>query len=225
MYDNTTILLTSTPPALVAELARHRPDWQIVALEDAPPATPLPGKVWAYIDWLCPTMSGLEMCRRLREAPVTRSAHLTLVLDDPSPETKRRALQAGADDYIPGPLDAQQVLQRTEGVAIKPPPARHRLLNGPILLDRAAHQVRIHGQPVPMRPNEFRLLEHFMENLDQVFSRSALIESLGKDDGEIDERTVDVWIGRLRRALAANGAPDQLRTVRTLGYVMDSRDS
>ena len=165
------------------------------------------------------------MCRRLREAPATRSAHLTLVLDDTSPEMKRRALQAGADDYIPGPLDAKLVLQRTGGAANKAPLARHRLLNGPILLDRAAHRVCINGQPVTMRPNEFRLLEHFMDNLDQVFGRSALIESLGKDGEMIDERTVDVWVGRLRRVLASHGVPDQLRTVRTMGYVMDSRDS
>lgn len=225
MNDQTTLLLTSTPASLVANLVRHRPDWQIVALEDVPPAGPFSGKVWAYIDWLCPSMSGLEMCRRLREAPATRSAHLTLVLDDPSPEAKRRALQAGADDYIPGPLDAEHVLQRTDGLSTRQTATRHRLVNGPILLDRAAHQVRINGQPVPMRPNEFRLLSHFMENLDQVFSRAALIENLGKEGEEIDERTVDVWIGRLRRALAANGAPDQLRTVRTMGYVMDSLES
>ncbi|MFP5395531.1 MAG: response regulator transcription factor [Alphaproteobacteria bacterium] len=225
MYDNTTILLTSTPPALVAELTHQRPDWQIIALEDAPPVQPLEGKVWVYIDWLCPTMSGLEMCRRLRLAATTRNAHLTLVLDDDTPEAKRRALRAGADDYMPGPLDARRVLQRTEVLASTIAPVRPRLVNGPVQLDRAAHQVRIHGQPVPMRPNEFRLLEHFMDNLDQVFTRSALIESLKKNGSTIDDRTVDVWIGRLRRALAAHGAPNQLRTVRTLGYVMDSRES
>ena len=79
--------------------------------------------------------------------------------------------------------------------------------------------------PVPLRPNEFRLLAHFMEHPDQVFSRTALIEQLGKDGEAIDERTVDVWVGRLGRALTAQGAPDPLRTVRALGYVMDSASS
>ncbi|MFM5948277.1 MAG: response regulator transcription factor [Novosphingobium sp.] len=222
MDNQTTLLLTSTPPALVADLVRRRPDWEIVALEEGPPDAALPGKVWGFVDWLCPSMSGLEMCRRLREAPATRASHLTLVLEDASPDAKRRALQAGADDYLPGPLDAARIVERVEGLSSSSTPTRHRLTNGAILLDRAAYQVRINGVPVPMRPNEFRLLAHFMEHPDQVFSRAALIEHLGKDGEAIDERTVDVWVGRLRRALTANGAPDPLRTVRAMGYVMDS---
>lgn len=223
MDSRTTLLLTSTPPALIADLARRRPDWDLVPLSDGPPVAPLEGRVWGFVDWLCPSMSGLEMCRRLRESPATRGSHLTLVLEDHDSEAKRRALQAGADDYMPGPLDATRIVERVEGLASSLPPARHRLVNGSILVDRAAHQVRIDGQPVPMRPNEFRLLVHFMENPDQVFSRTALIEHLGKDGEAIDERTVDVWVGRLRRALTARGAPDPLRTVRALGYVMDSQ--
>lgn len=222
MNKHTTLLLTAPPAGLLADIARKRPGWEIVPLGDTPPAGPLDGRIWGFIDWLCPTMSGLEMCRRLRETEATRGAHLTLVLDDPSQDARRRALQAGADDYLVGPLDVARLLERMDSAADEPAPQRRQLINGAIALDPAAHQVRVLGKAVAMRPNEFRLLLHFMEHPDQVFSRAALIEHLGKDDGEIDDRTVDVWVGRLRRALTAAGAPDPLRTVRSLGYVMDS---
>jgi len=222
MNKHTTLLLTAPPAGLLADIARKRPGWEIVPLGDVPPAGPLDGRVWGFIDWLCPTMPGLERCRRLRETEATRGAHLTLVLDEPSQEARRRALQAGADDYLVGPLDVARLLERVDSVADEPVPLRRQLVNGAIALDPAAHQVRVDGKAVPMRPNEFRLLLHFMEHPDQVFSRAALIEHLGKEDGAIDDRTVDVWVGRLRRALTAAGAPDPLRTVRSLGYVMDS---
>ena len=167
-----------------------------------------------------------SMCRRLREAPQTRTAHITMVLDEPDSDARRRALQAGADDYLTGPLDAARLIERVEGPRTKgAPPRINRLANGIITLDVAAHQVRVDAGLVAMRPNEFQLLAHFIQNRDQVFSRAALIEQLGKHDGAIDDRTVDVWVGRLRRALIAAGAPDPLRTVRSLGYVMDSVES
>ena len=225
MTTQTTLLLTSPPAGLLADLARNRPEWRVLALGDLPPAEPLGDKVWGFVDWLCPTISGLELCRRLRESSTTRRAHLTIVLDEPSQEAKRRALQAGADDYLVGPLDAARLLERMEGLADEPVPGRLQLKHGEISLDLGAHQIKVAGKPVPMRPNEFRLLAHFLEHPDQVFSRSALIDRLGKDGDELDERTVDVWVGRLRRALAAHGAPDPLRTVRALGYVLDSVES
>ncbi len=226
MSNETTVLITAPKPGLLDDLARARPDWRLVALTDQPPLLAGNGPVWAFIDWLCPTMSGLEMCRRMRESNQTRRSHLTMVLDDQDPELRRRALQAGADDYLVGTLDAARVIERVDrkgnNVAL---PTRQRFVNGPIAIDVSAHQVRVNGAVVPLRPNEFHLLAHFMEHPDQVFSRTALIDRLGKEEGAIDERTVDVWVGRLRRALAAHGAPDPLRTVRSLGYVMDSRES
>ena len=225
MTTQTTLLLTAPPAGLLADIARSRPDWRVVTLGDLPPVEPLGDKVWGFVDWLCPTMSGLELCRRLRESSATRRAHLTIVLDESSQDAKRRALQAGADDYLVGPLDAARLLERMAGLAAEPAPTRLHLQHGAITLDLGAHQIKVAGQPVPMRPNEFRLLAHFMEHPDQVFSRTALIDRLGKDGDELDERTVDVWVGRLRRALAAHGAPDPLRTVRALGYVLDSVES
>lgn len=225
MSNQTTVLITAPTPSLLDDLARERPDWQVIALDDALPTLSAAGTVWGFVDWLCPTMSGLEMCRRLREAEPTRRSHLTMVLDEADPDLRRRALQAGADDYLVGTLDAARVIERVDRKGAAPTPARQRFVNGPVAIDVSAHQVRVNGTVVPLRPNEFRLLAHFMEHPDQVFSRTALIDRLGKDEDAIDERTVDVWVGRLRRALAAHGAPDPLRTVRSLGYVMDSRES
>lgn len=225
MPPRTTVLITSPPAGLLAEIARQRPDWSLVLLGDHPVPEVAHGKVWGFVDWLCPTMSGLELCRRLREAQATRNAHLTMVLDEPNQDAKRRALLAGADDYLVGPLDAARLLERIDSLGETAPPVRAQLKHGVVSIDPAAHQIRVGGQPVSMRPNEFRLLVHFMEHPDQVFSRSALIDRLGKDGDALDERTVDVWVGRLRRSLAAHGAPDPLRTVRALGYVLDSVES
>lgn len=220
----TTVLITDPPPQLVKELRQRRPSWRLHDLSDLPSADAPEGRVWAFIDWICPQMSGLELCRRLRDAGPTRRAHLTMVLESADMEARRRALQAGADDYLLGPLDADRIVERVDGAGTRTaaPAPRQVHRHGGIAVDLAAHQVRFEGSIVSLRPNEFRLFVHFLENPDQVFSRGALIEHLGKHALGIDERTVDVWIGRLRRSLVAAGAPDPLRTVRSLGYVLDS---
>ncbi len=219
-----TVLLTSPDPALLGGLARVRPDLRAVPLGSELPGEPLEGPLWCFVDWLLPDISGLEMVRRLREARATRHGHITMVLEAPDPEDKRRALRAGADDYMVGPLSPARLVERIDRAEVRdaPSPAARRLAHGELTLDLAAHQARWRGAPVPLRPNEFRLLAHFIAHPDQVFSRAALIERIGKDTAGIDDRTVDVWIGRLRRALAAQGVPDPLRTVRSLGYVLDS---
>lgn len=221
--SNLSVLLTSPAGGFVDDLCAARPgtDVQVIGVTSPDVA---PGRtVVCYIDWLTADMSGLELCRRLRAAPGTRDAHITMVLEDTDPDAMRRALRAGADDYVIGPLDPNRVLNDLDRyspapASIQPGPPRH----GELIVDRTAHQARWRGQPVALRPNEFRLLCHFLENPDQLFSRAALIERIGKDAGTIDERTVDVWIGRLRRALGVAGVPDPLRTVRAMGYVLDS---
>lgn len=221
-----TVLLTAQDPGLISALQRARPELHAIQLGPEIPETRFDGPVWCFVDWLLPEISGLEMVRRLREAKATRNSHITMVLEEGDGEERRRALKAGADDYLLGPLSPRKLAERLElyegADAAAPIPARARLANGALAMDLAAHQLRYNGAPIPLRPNEFRLLAHFMEHPDQVFSRTALIDRLGKDEEGIDERTVDVWVGRLRRALAAHGAPDPLRTVRSLGYVMDS---
>ena len=182
------------------------------------------GSLWAFVDWMLPDISGLEVCRRLRSDPVTSDAHITMVLDDPDPESRRRALKSGADDYMPGPVDRGALLDRVLSINLyecddmgTPP-----LYVGDLVIDAAAFRARWKGKPIDLRPNEFRLLRYFVEHPGRVFSRQQLIAALDKQEPPIDERTVDVWIGRLRRALKNAGAGNPLRTVRSRGYVYDA---
>jgi two-component system phosphate regulon response regulator PhoB len=183
------------------------------------------GPVCAFVDWVMDDLSGLEMCRRLRADPRTEDAHITIVLEEDDAADKRRALKAGADDYMVGPLDRTQVLDRVMALQIgyTQPGAAERLELGELTIDAAALQARWAGEPLDLRPNEFRLLRFFAQNPDRVLTRADLIEALGKQEPPIDERTVDVWIGRLRKALRSAGAGERVRTVRSLGYVYDSR--
>ena len=225
MPRQTTLLIPSGYPELISDLVVRRPDWDVIALHPAHLQSSLPPGGWAFVDWIGEAMSGLELCRRLREAKGAPNLHITMVLDQGDCEERRRSLKAGADDYVQGPLSSEIVFERVttnDNPGETSTPLHSRLVNGDLSLDLAAHQLRWRGEPVPLRPNEFRLLIHFMEHPDQVFSRTALIEHLGKDGEAIDERTVDVWVGRLRRSLTTHGAPDPLRTVRAMGYVMDS---
>lgn len=182
------------------------------------------GPMWAFVDWVMDDLAGLEMCRRLRADGRTSDAHVTMVLESDDLENRRRALRAGADDYMVGPLDRRAVLDRV--LALQSHQRRRhsvqRIELGELAIDLAALQARWAGRAIQLRPNEFRLLRFFAENPDQVHSRADLIGGLGKLDPPIDERTVDVWVGRLRRALKSAGAGNPLRTVRSLGYVFDA---
>ncbi|BEU99829.1 response regulator transcription factor [Novosphingobium olei] len=182
----------------------------------------LDGQPWAFVDWVLPDMSGLELCRRLRCDPVTEQAHVTMILEEDEAEAKRRALRAGADDYIVGPVDRGTVLDRVLSVQIPEREAPGRTLQlGNLTLDLAALQARWKDTPIALMPNELRLLRYLMEQPGKVFSRAQLIGALGKNEQPIDERTVDAWVSRLRRALREVGAGYPLRTVRSLGYVLD----
>ncbi len=181
------------------------------------------GPVYAFVDWIMDDLSGLEMCRRLRVDPRTRNAHITIVLEADDAEDKRRALRAGADDYVFGPVDRTVVLDR---VVARQGQGGYRASEhfekGLLAIDMAARQARWDDKPLDLRPNEFRLLHFFAQNPDRVLTRRDLIAALGKQDPPIDERTVDVWIGRLRRTLRAAKAGERVRTVRSLGYVYDT---
>ncbi len=178
---------------------------------------------WAFIDWLMPDTSGLEVCRRLRCDPRLAKSRITMVLGEDSMDLKRRALSAGADDYTIGPISRRAILDRILSGRIGDLTASQRktVSLGDLNIDLAAFQARWQGKPVRLMPNEFRLLRYFVENPSRVFTRQQLILALGKQEQPLDERTVDVWVGRLRRALKAAGVTYNLRTVRSLGYVLD----
>lgn len=200
----------------------------------------LEGRAWAFVDWLSPALSGLELCRRLRGAVQTEAAQITMILeqdaadddsngdskdkDDSShdDDAKRRALRAGADDYLIGPITRAVLLDRVLSAQLAGQHAPGRTLRlGELALDLAALQARWKDRPIALMPNELRLLRYLMEQPGRVFSRAQLITALGKHDTPLDERTVDAWISRLRRALRSAGIGEVLRTVRAMGYVLD----
>jgi two-component system phosphate regulon response regulator PhoB len=136
---------------------------------------------------------------------------------------KRRALAAGADDYLVGPLTPDRLTERLREHWSKPNQTHGAavIALGDLTLDLVAHRVTWRERPISLMPNQFRLLAHFLSHPDQVFTRSSLIAFVSKDGVISDERTVDVWVKRLRRAFRAQGAPDPIRTVHSVGYVLD----
>lgn len=187
------------------------------------PKTLLEGPVWAFVDWVMDEMAGLEMCRRLRVDPRTANAHVTMVFEDDNNDFRKRALEAGADDYMVGPINRSAALDRVLALQTANPD-RHvatRFVQGDLVIDFLALRAFWKDQPIDLRPNEFRLLRFLGENPNKVLSREELINGLGKNEAPIDERTVDVWIGRLRRAIKAAGGGNPLRTIRSVGYVFD----
>ncbi|WP_432201670.1 response regulator transcription factor [Erythrobacter sp. W53] len=193
-------------------------------IDQAGPRRLVEGSACIFVDWVMPDMAGLEMCRRLRASDQLSDAHITMVLEEDDAEDRRRALKAGADDYVVGPIDRTVVLDRVMAVHgdLEQRSSADLIERGPLTINLASLQARWNDEPLPIRPNEFRLLRFFAENPDRVLTRQQLIDGLGKREPAIDERTVDVWIGRLRRAFRKVGAGDILRTVRSIGYVFDT---
>jgi two-component system phosphate regulon response regulator PhoB len=218
-----TVLFTSQNPTLFVELQQKRPDLALLAIGSTVPSLGAPGSIWCFVDLLMPDISGLEMVRRLRAEPPTSEASITMIFEEMDKDLILRALHAGADDYIVGKLSADDVLKRIEHGPVATPvreDAEHISL-GDIMIEPGAYRVKYRGQRVNLAPNEFKLLMHFANSPDRVFSRDDLILSLGKPADMIDHRTVDVWIGRLRNAFKKVGAPEVVRTVRPIGYVFE----
>lgn len=181
------------------------------------------GSLWVFVDWVLEDISGLELCRRFRCDPATAQAHITMILDDDDNDARRRALRAGADDYMVAPVNRTAILDRVLSLRTHDYESNtlRSITLGDLTMDLSGFQARWCGKRVALMPNEFRLLRYLAEHPGRVFTRSQLISALGKQEPPVDERTVDVWIGRLRRALREAGAGDLLRTVRSLGYVLD----
>ncbi len=222
--DVVNIFLTSAMGDTMEDFLHDGRRFTFGRLDTEGPRRLVEGPAWAFVDWVMDDMAGLEMCRRLRADTRTGASHIIMVLEADDPEDRRRALRAGADDYMIGPLDRTKVLDR---VLAAEPQFQHRHAAGrfelgDLSIDMAALQARWAGTPIVLPPNEFRLLRFLGENPNRVLTREELIAGLGKQEPPLDARTVDVWIGRLRRALKAAGAGNPLRTVRSLGYAFDT---
>jgi two-component system, OmpR family, phosphate regulon response regulator PhoB len=176
------------------------------------------------LDWMLPLLSGLEVCRQLRRNPRTKQIPI-IMLTARGEETDRvRGLAVGADDYVPKPFSYPELMARIRAVLRRTRPSliAERLNYAGIEMDLAQHRVIREGQPVRLGPTEFRLLRHFLEHPGRVFSRDQIIDAVWGRDAYVDERTVDVHIRRLRKALIKEGESDPIRTVRSAGYALDN---
>ncbi|MFN3585458.1 phosphate regulon transcriptional regulator PhoB [Phenylobacterium sp.] len=175
------------------------------------------------LDWMLPKVSGIEVCRRLRQRPESRNVPI-IMLTARGEETDRiRGLDTGADDYVVKPFAMSELAARIRAVLrrLRPGLAEDRVRCGDIVIDRVAHRVKRNGSEVHLGPTEFRLLDHFMQHPGRVFSREQLLDAVWGSDVYVEARTVDVHIGRLRKALNASEGGDPIRTVRSAGYSLD----
>ena len=175
------------------------------------------------LDWMLPKLSGIEVCRRIRGKPETRNMPI-IMLTARGEETDRiRGLDTGADDYLTKPFSMSELIARIRAVLrrIRPGLADDRLNHGDIVIDRVAHRVRRAGNEIHLGPTEFRLLDHLMQHPGRVFSREQLLDAVWGSDVYVEARTVDVHVGRLRKALNVEGTVNPIRTVRSAGYSLD----
>jgi len=177
------------------------------------------------LDWMLPAVSGIELCRRIRSRPDTRTVPILMLTARGEESDRIRGLSTGADDYVVKPFSLPELMARVKAILRRASPERTAevLRVGDIQLDRAAHRVTRGNREVHLGPTEFRLLEFLMENPGRVLSRSRLLDGVWGRDAFVDERTVDVHIGRLRKALIRGKERDPVRTVRGAGYVFGER--
>jgi two-component system phosphate regulon response regulator PhoB len=175
------------------------------------------------LDWMLPTVSGIEVCRRLRQRAETRNIPIIILTARGEESDRIRGLDTGADDYVVKPFSMTELSARVRAVLrrIRPGLAEDCVRHGDITIDRVAHRVRRGDTEVHLGPTEFRLLDHFMQYPGRVFSREQLLDAVWGSDVYVETRTVDVHIGRLRRALNGSRQDDPIRTVRSAGYSLD----
>ncbi|MBI2717283.1 MAG: phosphate regulon transcriptional regulator PhoB [Rhizobiales bacterium] len=177
------------------------------------------------LDWMLPGISGIEVCRLLRARPETRDVPI-IMLTARSEEAERvRGLSTGADDYIVKPFSVPELLARVRTILrrINPDAVADTLRAGDLTLDRRTRRVMRGPRDVALSPTEFKLLEHLMQNPGRVYSRAQLLDTVWGRDIYVDERTVDVHVGRLRKSLSRGRETDPIRTVRGIGYAFDER--
>jgi len=175
------------------------------------------------LDWMLPGVSGFELCRRMRARDATRDLPVIMLTARGEESERVRGLSIGADDYVVKPFSVPELMARVRSLLRRARPERiaGRLQAGELMLDRTARRGRRGERDIHLGPTEFRLLEHLMEKPGRVFSRAQLLDSVWGDAAEIDERTVDVHVGRLRKAIVRGRERDPLRTVRGAGYSFD----
>ena len=175
------------------------------------------------LDWMLPDVSGIELCARLRRSGKAPKLPVLMLTARGEEADRVRGLSIGADDYVVKPFSVPELMARVKALLRRVSPERidDVLTRGGVALDRAAHRVTRGQREIALGPTEYRLLEALLESPGRVLSRSQLLDRVWGNTAEIDERTVDVHVGRLRKALVRGDEPDPIRTVRGAGYVLD----
>jgi len=175
------------------------------------------------LDWMIEGTSGIEVCRRLRRDKATAHVPIIMLTARGEEEDRVRGLETGADDYVTKPFSPRELLARVSAILrrIRPALAGEEIAVGDLTLDATAHRVTRRGKSLTLGPTEFRLLKFFMEHPRRVFSRGQLLDAVWGTDSDIELRTVDVHIRRLRKGIELPSAPDPVRTVRSAGYSLE----
>lgn len=223
-----TVLVAEDESALVTLLRYNleREGYRVVEATDGEEALLLASEEkpdLVLLDWMLPQLSGIEVCRRLRARPESRNVPILMLTARGEEADRVRGLNTGADDYITKPFSMTELLARLRAVMrrIRPSLAEDTIRVGDIEMDRVAHRVRRGGQEVHLGPTEYKLLDHLIQHPGRVFSREQLLDAVWGSDIYVEARTVDVHVGRLRKALNIDGTKDPIRTVRSAGYSLD----
>ena len=226
------ILLVEDDAALVELLRFHlgREEYEVAATGDGEEALLMARESppdLVLLDWMIEGVPGIEVCRRLRRAPETAQVPIIMMTARGEESDRIRGFETGADDYVGKPFSPRELVARIGAVLrrARPALAGEQLSYADVEMDLVAHKVKRGGATVALGPTEFRLLRHFMERPGRVFSRERLLDSVWGQDSDIELRTVDVHIRRLRKAINAGGRPDLIRTVRSAGYALDADGS
>jgi two-component system, OmpR family, phosphate regulon response regulator PhoB len=176
------------------------------------------------LDWMLPKVSGVEVCRQLRAGPETRRIPVLMLTARGEEADKVRGLDTGADDYLVKPFAMSELVARIRALLrrTRPELVEERLEYADLALDRGRHRVTRNGLDVHLGPTEYRLLDFLMQRPGRVFSRERLLDAVWGSNTYVEVRTVDVHVGRLRKALRQVGQPDLIRTVRSAGYALDA---
>lgn len=172
------------------------------------------------LDWMLPKVPGIEVCRRIRSRPETANLPVIMLTARSEEADRIRGLDTGADDYVTKPFSTTELMARVRAVLrrIRPALIEDKITVGDITIDRTTHTVSRDDRPIHLGPTEFRLLDHFIQHPGRVFSREQLLDGVWGSDVYVEARTVDVHVGRLRKALMSQGGEDPIRTVRSAGY-------
>ena len=177
------------------------------------------------LDWMLPGLSGIELCRRWRSRDETARTPIIMITARGEEEERVRGLATGADDYVVKPFSMPELVARIQALLRRSSPqlVTNILKAGDLELDRQSHRVRRAGRDLHLGPTEYRLLEYLMRHPGRVYSREQLLDGVWGNDVYVDERTVDVHVGRLRKAINRGREQDPIRTVRGAGYAFDER--